>query len=230
MISGIVKRHQALVPLSHDHHHALVAAQRLRRAAEGDGDPGAAVAAFVSFFATNTLPHFREEEERWFPLVAEVDEARSPLLAALLDHQRLRSLVTQMEQARDVHLMRDVAELLEAHVRREERELFPLLERLAAAQLDAAEGVPVTGPIWAQASEDLDATLVEWAAACGPGEHVEDAGDVLIFVVDGSATLASEDDEHELFACDHAIVAKGRRWNVVGGPHGVRYLSVRARR
>ena len=46
-----MKRHPALVALSHDHHHALVEARRLRRAAAADNEPAAAAAAFRRFFA-----------------------------------------------------------------------------------------------------------------------------------------------------------------------------------
>jgi hypothetical protein len=55
-----VKRHSALVALSHEHH-GLVQASRLRRAAEA-GDPLTAARAFLGFFEQETVAHFREEE------------------------------------------------------------------------------------------------------------------------------------------------------------------------
>ena len=87
-----MKRHPALVPLSHDHHHALVEARRLRRSAETEADPAAAAETFASFFASVTVPHFREEEEELFPLVAGSEEAAPLVVQALLyglAHRRL---------------------------------------------------------------------------------------------------------------------------------------------
>jgi hemerythrin-like domain-containing protein len=116
-----MKRHSALITLSHDHHHTLVEARRLRRAADADySETTSALADFARFFATVTVPHFREEEEFVFPLVAGRDEARSLVVRALLDHQQLRALAAQLEDPGDERtLMRELATLLEAHVRHE---------------------------------------------------------------------------------------------------------------
>ena len=133
-----MKRHHALIPLSHDHHHALVEAKRLRRSAQTPADPDAAATTFATFFAQVTIPHFREEEEVLFPLVADSDEATPLVVQALLDHQRLHALVARLQSPEEDlrATMVELADLLEAHVRREERQLFPLIERLARNQLD----------------------------------------------------------------------------------------------
>jgi quercetin dioxygenase-like cupin family protein len=226
-----MKRHPALISLSHDHHHALVEARRLRRAAGRDDDPEPVAAAFADFFAAVSVPHFREEEETLFPLVATVDEARPLVVEALLDHQRLHALVADLQRSPDVRrTMREVGELLEAHVRREERELFPLIERLAADRLEHAGNPVAGGPVWGQASDDLNATLLAWAAGDGPAEHVNDERDVLIFLADGAATLTIDDEVRDLGPGDAVIVAKGRRRKITAGRGGVRYLSVHLRR
>jgi iron-sulfur cluster repair protein YtfE (RIC family) len=130
-----VTRHRALIPLSHDHHHALVEARRLRRAAES-ADAPAASRAFLGFFADESTRHFRDEEERLFPAVVDVEEAREPIVQALLEHQRLHALAARLralvEDGRDPSdVMRELGVLLEAHVRHEERVLFPLIEATA---------------------------------------------------------------------------------------------------
>jgi mannose-6-phosphate isomerase-like protein (cupin superfamily) len=226
-----MKRHPALMPLSHDHHHALVEARRLRRAAARDDDPEPVAAAFADFFAAVSVPHFREEEETLFPLVAAFDEARPLLVEALLDHQHLHALVAELQRSADVRgAMREIGELLEAHVRREERELFPLIERLAAGRLESS-GSPVGGgPVWGQASEDLNATLLAWGAGEGPAEHVNDERDVLVYLVDGAATITIDGEARELRRGDAVIVVKGRRRKITAGRGGVRYLSVHLRR
>jgi mannose-6-phosphate isomerase-like protein (cupin superfamily) len=227
-----MKRHPALVALSHDHHHALVEARRLRRAAAADEAPSAAAVAFRRFFAAVTVPHFREEEETLFPLV-DAEEARPLLVEALLDHQRLHALAATLDGSADVRrTMRELGERLEAHIRLEERELFPLIERLAPSQLDGlnSSDVPHSGPVWGAASEDLNATLLAWSAGGGPPEHVNGERDVLVFVADGLATVTVDGEERELIAGEALIVGKGRRRRITAGAGGVRYLSVHLRR
>lgn len=189
--------------------------------------------AFVRFFRTVTVPHFREEEETLFPLVATADEARPLLVEALLDHQRLHALVAELESGKDVRpTMHELGQRLEAHIRLEERQLFPLIERLAALELATATSTVKAsgGPVWGEASEDLNATLLVWGAGAGPGEHVNDERDVLVFVVDGSAEVSIDGESRELVAGEAVIVPKGQRRKITSGRGGVRYLSVHLRR
>jgi hemerythrin-like domain-containing protein len=116
-----MKRHPALIPLSHDHHRALVEARRLRRAADAP-ESAAAATGFLRFFADETIPHFRQEEELLFPSVLDLEEARELLVRALLEHQRLHALTARLQQLVDTggevdETMRELGLLLEAHVR-----------------------------------------------------------------------------------------------------------------
>jgi mannose-6-phosphate isomerase-like protein (cupin superfamily) len=239
-----MKRHPALVPLSHDHHHALVEARRLRRTA-GTPESAAVATAFVCFFAEETTRHFREEEELLFPLVVDLDEARELLVQALLEHQRLRALTARLQQIVAAGgeidgVMRELGELLEAHVRLEERRLFPLIERLfedvPELQLPFREKVRAVGPDESRdaadwlASDDLNVTPLTWKAGSGPPEHVNEERDVLVVVLDGSASLCIDGEERDLAPGDAAIVAKGQRRKITAGRDGVRYLSIHRRR
>jgi quercetin dioxygenase-like cupin family protein len=233
-----VKRHPALVPLSHDHDHALVQARRIVRAA--DTAETASVAAELSrFFHHVTVRHIREEEEALFPLVADSDDARPLIVQALLEHQRLHALVARLEGApEDGAIARELGHLLQAHIGFEERELFPLIERLVGSELEFPDRDGETeggsdragGPVWVEASEDLNATVLVWAAGQGPPPHVNGERDVLIVVLDGSATLLIDDDERELVRGDILVVEKGRRRAITAGPEGARYVSVHLRR
>jgi mannose-6-phosphate isomerase-like protein (cupin superfamily) len=159
--------------------------------------------------------------------------ARPLLVEALLDHQRLHGLAATLDGPADVRrTMRELGERLEAHVRLEERELFPLIERLAPSQLDGlnSSDVPHSGPVWGAASEDLNATLLAWSAGGGPPEHVNGERDVLVFVADGLSTVTVEGEDRELAAGEALIVDKGRRRTITAGAGGVRYLSVHLRR
>jgi quercetin dioxygenase-like cupin family protein len=86
------------------------------------------------------------------------------------------------------------------------------------------------GPVWGAASDDLNATLLEWPAGGGPAEHVNDARDVLYVVVSGSATLTVDGEPRELRPGEARIVDKGARRALVAGPDGVRYLTAHIRR
>lgn len=136
-----MKRHPGLISLSHDHHHGLVAARRLGRAAETPEAPARAEAVreFLAAFSRDTLQHFHEEEQGAFPLLARYAGAEQPVLVrAQEDHVELQALSARLAQdlesdRADAQLMRVVAERLQTHIRLEERELFPLLEQVAPA-------------------------------------------------------------------------------------------------
>jgi hypothetical protein len=67
-----MKRTPELKPLSEDHHHGLVQARRLRRAAEADEADSAEAAAkgFLDFWQKDTASHFRKVEEVLLPMMA----------------------------------------------------------------------------------------------------------------------------------------------------------------
>lgn len=133
----ISMRHPSLVSLSHDHHHGLALALRCRKQALGQIKPmGAAglrqrAEEFLEFYGENLVCHFRAEEEVLFPSL----RSSVPQCAALIDellrqHDRLRRAMPQLEAGTGLaKLIFDLGDLLEAHIRKEERELFPLFEK-----------------------------------------------------------------------------------------------------
>lgn len=241
-----MRRRQNLVTFSHDHHHALVQARRLRNTADGP-EALTVAAAFLLFFDAETARHFREEEELLFPCVVGFEEAHELLTKTLVEHQQLRSRTKRLQQlvvagAEVVEALNELGVLLEAHVRREERQLFPLIERLVdeatlaglpLAHRDAVEAAGAEQTATSTrglASEELNATVLSWNAGTGPAEHVNEERDVLIAVLEGSATLKIGDKAQELIRGEALIVAKGQRRKITAGEDGVRYLSVHRRR
>ncbi len=133
-----MKRHPALIPLSRDHHDGLVQAVRLRRAA-ADGDASARLAAareFVEFFRNEERVHLRDEEEELFPLfLRHVQSQPAPLREARAQHVQLEGFARKLDIAVaasivDRETLHAAGELLDAHIRLEERQLFPLIEEL----------------------------------------------------------------------------------------------------
>jgi quercetin dioxygenase-like cupin family protein len=136
--------------------------------------------------------------------------------------------------------MRELGAVLEAHVRLEERQLFPLIERLLAdaaavqppSRDDVEAATPEKSPDAGEelVSEELNVTPLSWKAGSGPPEHVNEERDVLVVVLDGSATLSIDGEERELVRGETAVVAKGGRRKITAGRDGVRYLSIHRRR
>lgn len=129
-----MKRDPRLHGLSSDHHHALVFARRtVDASATWDLDRGI---AFAARFAAEIEPHFVIEETTLLPPLANTEGAE---LADRTrhEHAELRDQVARAARG-DGDAAADFAALLTAHVRFEERELFPACERLLSApELDA---------------------------------------------------------------------------------------------
>ena len=134
-----MKRSDALAPLSRDHHQALEAALRLRRA-ENDS-VAAAVARFGEFWSAAGARHFEIEEELVLPALPADDAAWAEAVARVrAEHDLIRAQANAVlvgGQA-DRESARQLGGLLNAHVRFEERTLFPMLEQgLAGQELEA---------------------------------------------------------------------------------------------
>jgi hypothetical protein len=117
-----VKRSPELAPLSRHHHVALEVALRLRRATDESLDD--AVARYLTFSAGDGEEHFAEEEALLLP------ELRPDLGRRMRDeHAAIRDATRALEARPDRGAAHRLGELLTAHVRFEEREVFPELER-----------------------------------------------------------------------------------------------------
>jgi hypothetical protein len=126
-----MKRHPALVPLSRDHHHALVIARQLRNATTQTASE--ATHAFLSHWDTEQKQHFRLEEELLLPAYAAHGAPDHPtVIRMLLDHMLIRRDAGQLANAPRLELLHDLGVELEEH------ELFPLIEQtIPEPELDA---------------------------------------------------------------------------------------------
>ncbi len=86
------------------------------------------------------------------------------------------------------------------------------------------------GPVWGTESEELNATILEWAAGEGPREHVNESRDVAIVVLAGGGELTLGGDARALALGEVVVVPKGSVRQVVAGPEGIRYATVHRRR
>jgi len=134
------RRHDALVPLSHDHQKALALAFWLHHPAPPGpvtpttpaSTPASRREETLSFFRDHLQPHFAIEEEVLFPALCASYPAGTPERALvntlLAEHGRMIELCDAIAAASandDIaRALKEFADLLEGHVRREERELF----------------------------------------------------------------------------------------------------------
>jgi hypothetical protein len=131
-------RAPALVPLSRDHHEALIQALWLRRAA---GRPPAAL-LFLDFHRAELEGHMADEEDVVLPAVEPVDPAGAARIRQ--EHGEIRRLAAALEAAvtageEIAATMEDLARLLHDHVRYEERVFFMRVQ--AALTGDALESL-----------------------------------------------------------------------------------------
>lgn len=109
-------RHPSLVPLSHQHQHALALCVLIERGLQSADELARKTA---DLFELEIRNHFDIEERILFPTIRDalgslplIDELRA-------DHRRLAALVEGLPQT-----LAEFGATLSAHIRREERELF----------------------------------------------------------------------------------------------------------
>ncbi|MEO6939918.1 MAG: hemerythrin domain-containing protein [Candidatus Kapaibacterium sp.] len=160
-------RHAALVPLSHDHHHALLLALRLKKSgpvSKHDVWPTGLLAhakATVEMIQRELYPHFMLEEQILFPEARSIPNANILIDQLLAEHAKMRNgkgeILALADKSATEELSIKLVEfgtLLEQHIRREERELFPVLEASFSSE------------IWASLKLRIDQAGPAFRAAC----------------------------------------------------------------
>ena len=140
-----MKRHISLAPLSRDHHGALILARLLQKNAPAfkslplDIDGKASYA--IKFFNKELINHF-EDEEKIMALITGYNEKLDQKIQTIIrEHRELRSLFQSINgHSNLVELFDSIGKELEIHIRKEERELFPMIQELCTvAQLKTIE-------------------------------------------------------------------------------------------
>jgi iron-sulfur cluster repair protein YtfE (RIC family) len=135
----MAKRHPSLISLSHDHHHGLALALRLRQGASAllnDGwthDRREQARRVLRFHQEELSVHFRLEEEILFPaMMKHVSHVSSLITDLIAQHRQMERLIARLQGSEPAPLdqiLIDLGEILEQHIRSEERDLFPTYER-----------------------------------------------------------------------------------------------------
>lgn len=126
-----IKRSVHLTPLSRDHHNGLLFSWKLREGIK-QHLPASRMRPYVTYFwREHLLEHFREEEDLLF------HKLDDPLCEeALAQHAALRGQFESVLESQDESTTEYgvLADLLQQHIRFEERELFPYLEQTLSPQ------------------------------------------------------------------------------------------------
>lgn len=131
-----MKRHPALHPLSQDHHQGLILAQQLKKGAPQYKRMPSTLEEkknyTISFYNNELKNHFKEEEEIIFPL----GKNRAPEVDIMIneivdEHRTMEKLVNEIENTIELeNVLDEFGWLLEKHIRKEERNLFPAIEEI----------------------------------------------------------------------------------------------------
>lgn len=129
-----MKRHPALHPLSHDHHQGLILAQQLKKGApQYKGMPATLEEKknySISFYKNDLKKHFKDEEKILFPLVKSKNKDVDKMIMEIIsEHRKMETLIKDLEVTNQIeNVLDELGCLLEKHIRKEERELFPAIE------------------------------------------------------------------------------------------------------
>ncbi len=131
-----IPRHEAIKPLSRDHHFGLLLCWKIREGFRRNIEPNRMKKYTDWFWENNLQIHFQDEENWLFPLLGNNHEL---IRKALSDHRRLKRLFEENVKVADSLSL--IEEELERHIRFEERELFNEIQKIASPeQLLALEG------------------------------------------------------------------------------------------
>lgn len=124
-----IKRHEALKPLSRQHHFGLLFSWKLRKGFSEKVEIERLQNYAKWFFKEEIQPHFQAEEKYIFPILGNENEL---VQRALKDHRRIKRLFTDTETpSKSLSILE---EELDAHIRFEERILFNEIQKEATQE------------------------------------------------------------------------------------------------
>jgi hemerythrin-like domain-containing protein len=123
-------RDKNLIPLSHQHQHALALCVRIERASPiAETDLSAWQAEIHQLFQTEIQIHFAAEERVLFPAALAFQELNPLTRELLAEHTTLREGFAGVQELSAADIS-SVAKRLATHIRKEERLLFERIQQL----------------------------------------------------------------------------------------------------
>lgn len=122
-----IRRSEYILQLSREHHFSLLFCWKIRQGIQKQVSPDRITAYVKYFWEAHVTPHFAEEEQIVFPHLQDDKVAR-----AIAEHTELRQAFQHLinHPGEDpIAQLSNIADKMDDHVRYEERELFPHLEK-----------------------------------------------------------------------------------------------------
>jgi hemerythrin-like domain-containing protein len=144
-----VLRDKNLIPLSHQHQHALALCVRIDRAIQaGQVDVAAFQAEIQQIFQQEIGFHFEAEEKVLFPAAERFSELKVLVAELTVEHAVLREMFELAQAGEfDTAMLLKFAGLLSTHIRKEERQLFERMQGLLTQEEMAAIGEGLQGAL-----------------------------------------------------------------------------------
>ena len=135
-------RDKNLIPLSHQHQHALALCVRLERAlAKGDADLNAWQEEIAGIWENEIRFHFQAEEQVLFPAAQKYPPLQPLVQQLIAEHRTLRDFFARAQTRQmDAVVLKTFGGTLAQHIRTEERQLFEECQRQMPADEMARTG------------------------------------------------------------------------------------------
>ena len=139
-----IKRSKELVPLSKDHHDGLLLCWKINYGISNNVDVERILKYVLFFYEQELKPHFAQEEEYVFSLLPDNDPMK---IEAFAQHDLLNGLYARLKNdtADMPGVLSSFANELNRHIRYEERQLFPYIERIADRASFEKAGIIIAG-------------------------------------------------------------------------------------
>jgi hemerythrin-like domain-containing protein len=152
------RRNDSIIPLSREHHYALLLCLRIHRGVKKYEKDlhwlQEQRRKTILFFETNLVTHFDVEENVLFPAMSGMIVSSELIDLLRKEHEEIRTRIEHfrgMERAGEstalASALNNFADLLEAHIRKEERQLFPIYEQEVTTEADQRVGQDILNRI-----------------------------------------------------------------------------------
>lgn len=139
----MAKRHKSLVLLARDHHEGLLLALRLQQGKKAllrlwSHNPRWQASYVAEFYDKHLRRHFEAEEKVLFPLASTIAACHHLVTELILEHRTMEECVNRFRDPAANALEESLCSfgaLLEEHIRKEDRVLFPAFEEHASKEM-----------------------------------------------------------------------------------------------
>jgi len=135
-----IKRSEELQPLSRQHHNGLLFCLLLQKGIKKQADPEVMKEFIQSFWYKDLHHHFVLEENYLLPLINQYPALQAGLNRMVNEHYELKNIINENSLNISYESIEALRRNLDAHIRFEERELFPSIEQTISMQQRMAIG------------------------------------------------------------------------------------------